>query len=376
MHTPKILLVILSLVSFACHHSNRRAKDALVYKDLAGHSAELPVNIRRIVLLRSKDIYSLSALLGDELPSLLVAWGPDLRTDDREAYDKFVEKYPALKTIPETGSIYNDGLNTEQLVALHPDLIIADRFILDRHYKYIDKMKEADLPVLFLDGSTDPLTGSQKGLALLGQVLHREQRARKIIQFVDSQFNTVLTRVAAFTERPPSVYLEAGSEGPGQFAQTYGSSGYPPVYTSWGAVLHRLRVRNIADGIAQKQEKINPEYILKANPDIIVITGQAWTTAGGAMQLGYSATREYSGQLLRAYRTRPGWSSLSAIQHHRLYSVFHNTAVIVCFAAVEALAKDCYPPLFSDLDPEKQLRCFYSRFLPISYSGTWMIGPV
>jgi len=342
--------------------------------DLAGRKLVVKKDIRRIVLLRSKDIYELAALLGDELTSRLIAWGPDLRTDDKETYDQFVEKYPALKTLPETGSIYSDGLNTEQLVALQPDLVIADKFILDKGYKYVQKMEEAGLPVVYLDGSTDPLKGSQQGMLLLGTLFHRQERATAIVQYVDSQLNAVLATIHTLKSKPPSVYLEAGSGGPAEMAPTYGSSGSPGEYTSWGAVLQQLGVRNIADGVVARQARINPEYILQADPDIIVITGQHWVAATGSMQLGYYATAAGAQKQLRDFAGRPGWNTLSAVRNRRVYSVFHNTAIILCYAAVEALAKDCYPAAFAGLDPERDRKIFYDRFLPIPYSGVWMAG--
>lgn len=378
---PTLILVVLVFAGIYFYSVRVRFLQAVStskvqYNDLAGRKVSITRNVHRIILLRSKDIYELAALLGDELPKKLVAWGPDLQTDDKEAYDKFIEKYPSLKEIPVTGSIYSDGLSAEQLVNLHPDLVIADRFILDRGYKYVSKLTEAGLPVVYLDGSTDPLTGSQRGITLLGQILGKEARAKEIVNYADSQLDIVRDRLIQLHPTAPKVYLEAGSGGPSTFSQTYGSAGNPKEYTSWGAVLHQLRVDNIADGVVSKQEKINPEYIIQKDPEIIIITGQHWTAGNGSMQLGYFITQGKADTLLRSFASRPGWSTLSAIQHHRLYSVFHNTAIILCFAAVQALAKDCYPAIFKDLDPEASLRLFYTRFLPISYSGTWMAGGV
>jgi iron complex transport system substrate-binding protein len=348
--------------------------DTILYTDLAGKRIRIKKNVQRIVLLRSKDIYELSALLGDELPKKLVGWGPDLKTDDRATYDQFIKKYPSLQNIAETGSIYSDGLNPEQILSCRPDLVIADKFILDRGYKYVEKFEAAGLPVVYLDGSNDPLTGSQRGIALLGKILGKEKRAGEIVKYVDDQMNIVFSGIKKIAGPVPSVYLEAGSQGPQDFAQTYGSIGNPPKYTSWGEVLSRLKVRNIAAGVVSMQERINPEFVLKANPDVIIITGQNWTSIPGSMQLGYSTTSAQAKQLLKGFTNRPGWNTLLAVKNKRVYSVFHNCAIILCFAAVQALAKDIHPETFSTLDPESNLKEFYKKFLPIPYSGTWMTG--
>lgn len=372
-----ILAVIFYLQSGQPASVNHVAANELrTITDLAGRKVSVKKDIRRIILLRSKDIYELAPLLGEELPDKLIAWGPDLKSDDYEAYQKFTETYPELKKISQTGSIYNDGLSVEQLVNLNPDLVIADKFIIDRGYKYLTKLEETGLPVVFLDGSNDPLTGSQRGIVLLGEILGKVQRAKEINDFVTEQFNAVLSKINALKLPLPSVYLEQGMAGPDSFGSTYGSTGNPKQYTSWGMVLHQLRVHNIADGIVAKQEPINPEYILKVDPDVIVITGQNWVStpgsSAGAMRLGYSLTQQQAEKSLEGFTKRPGWSGLKAVKNKRLFSVFHNTAVITCFGSVQALAKYIYPQVFADLDPQQNLQVFYQRFMPITYSGTWM----
>lgn len=234
------------------------------------------------------------------------------------------------------------------------------------------KLEDSGLPVVYLDGSTDPFTGSQRGVALLGDILSREKKAAGIVNYVDSQLNAVLNVIDRNRPVSPKVYLEAGIEGPEKPGQTYGSSGIPKKYTSWGAVLHRLRVNNIAEGIASPMGSVSPEFILKSDPEVIVITGQNWNTSARAMRLGYNVQQQEAGRLLSDFSTRPGWSSLSAVKHKRMYSVFHNSAAVICFASIQALAKYIYPDHFKELDPEKNLKDFYRRFMPVTYSGTWM----
>ncbi len=375
-----IILVAVSVIAVGClpipskDISDNKLKETREYIDLAGRKININKEVNRIVLLRSKDIYSLAVLLGDELPQKLIAWGPDLQTDDTEAYNRFTDKYPSLKALPLTGSIYNDALSIEQLIALKPDLIIADKFIIEREYRYVEKLNESALPVVYLDGSNDPFTGSQRGISLLGQILNKEKKAGEITSYVNQQLNNILSVIDSAKLPERSVYLEAGSSGPQKFAQTYGSSGFPKTYTSWGRILHRLRVNNIADGIASEMGSINPELILRANPDVIIITGQNWNTINRSMRLGYEITAEESHELLSGFIARPGWSSLDAVKEGRVFSVFHNTAAIVCFASIQALAKYIYPEYFKNIDPERNLKTFYEKFMPIEYSGVWMTG--
>ena len=134
--------------------------------------------------------------------------------------------------------------------------------------------------------------------------------------------------------------------------------------------MRALKVRNIADGVVARQAPIHPEYLLRADPDIIVITGQNWSNPG-SMRLGCNVSPEEARACLEGFLARPGWAQLSAVKNKRVYGVFHNTCAITVFASIQALAKSCYPGLFGDIDPEVGLREFHERFLPIEPGGTW-----
>lgn len=365
------LLAAVGLWHRGFSHQETKGLNQARYTDLVGRTVWLTTDVRRIVLPRSKDIYLLASLLGEDLPDRLIAWGPDLKKHDAGVYRQLVKQFPQLKHIPVTGSVYTDALDAEQMVQLRPDLIILDKFMLDRGYKYTDRLEAAGLPVIYLDSSNDPFTGPQKGLILLGRILGQEDRARQIADYVDARLETVLARVGSSADTRPTVYLEQGSSGPQKFAASYGSLSDGGAHTSWGTILQALKVTNIADGVVDRQAPINPEYILKRDPDIIVITGQVWSTPG-AMQLGYGVAAENARPMLERFLDRPGWQSLTAVKNKKVFAVFHNTAAITVFSGIQALGKYCYPERFTDLDPELDLRQFYKRFMPMDYSGTWM----
>jgi iron complex transport system substrate-binding protein len=207
-------------------------------------------------------------------------------------------------------------------------------------------------------------------VTLLGEILGVEDRAGEIVRYVDGQLRRVISRIEGNTAAPPSVYLEQGYLGPAAYADTYGSRDPSGGWTSWGTILHALRVRNIADGVVARQAPIHPEYLLRADPEVIVITGQNWSNPG-SMRLGCNVAPDKAAKDLEAYLGRPGWDQLAAVKGRRVYGVFHNTSAITAFAGIQALAKYCYPDLFRDLDPEKNLREFHARFLPIDPGGTW-----
>lgn len=55
---------------------------------------------------------------------------------------------------------------------------------------------------------------------------------------------------------------------------------------------------------------------------------------------------------------------IHAIWHQLYNSPYH-------FAALQQLAKWLYPEEFQDLDPERALREFHQKFLPIEYTGAF-----
>ena len=343
--------------------------------DLAGHSVKLPREARRIVLIRGRDIYELAALLGDDLPNRIVALGPDLRTADKDGYDAFVARYPSLARLPETGDIFKDAVNAEQIIALNPDLVVMDIFMIERGYKCLARLQQAGLPLLFLDASSDPLFSPQRSLRLLGSVLGEKQkkRAEEITAIADERTNLVLSRIAKISSSKPSVYLETGGN-PSSHGVTYGSYGNPRHYSSWGEILRRLGVNNIADGIVANMGQLHPEFILKADPEIIVITGQSWSNPG-TLHLGYGAYAEPALQVLSEVQKRPGWTALRAVKNQRVYGVYHNFSMhFFGFVCIEELAKDFYPDAFQDIHPEKEFQEFHKRFLPIPFQGVWMLS--
>jgi iron complex transport system substrate-binding protein len=350
-------------------------EDRIRITDLAGRTVTIKKNPERIVLVRSRDIYSLAVLLGDELPRRLVGWGTDLEKYDNDGYRKFTGKYPQLSTLPDIGDIFSDTVDPEAVLSLNPDLVILDVYFRSVGPKSCEKMEKAGLPVIYTDQSTNPLSSPQKGISLLAKIFDREERGRQINKYADDQIAKVTSKTSRFSGKKLSVYIETGNAGPDKISSTHGGYGNPMIYDGWACLLDALKIKSIADGMtANGMGLINAEYILEKNPDTIVITGANWNTPG-AMRLGFFADKNGSVKLLEGYSKRTGWNGLEAVRSKRIYGIYHGFVMhIFDFAGLQMLARDFYPGEFKDIDPEENLKTFYDRFMPIGYSGTWEVS--
>ncbi|MBN1347621.1 MAG: ABC transporter substrate-binding protein [Phycisphaerae bacterium] len=342
--------------------------------DLAGRTVTLRQPVDRIVLVRGRDVYELALLLEEDLPRKLVAWGPDLRQSDHDAYSVFTERFPSLAKLPEIGSVFADAVDAEAVLALRPDLVIVETFMAERGYKCLDRMERAGLPLLFLDFSRDPFQGPQRSIRLLGQALGREKRAAEVVDFVKARLDEVTSRLTGPPASPPSVYMECGYKGVKEYGHTFGYTDRSQL-SAWGLMLDRLGCRNIAAGVAPPMAAMHPERLLTADPDVVVITGACWPATPDSMHLGYGTDAADAEQRLRAFATRPGWANLKAVKTRRVYGIFHGFCMhTMNFAALQQLAKWLYPERFAALDPAARLREFHDRFLPVACRGAWMIS--
>ena len=363
------MIIISGVISSIC------AYDKITLKDFSGRTVELKKNPSKVILVRSRDLYTLAALLGDSLPEVLTAWGPDLERYDNDGYKKFTEKYPELATLPEIGDIYSDGIDPEILLSFDADLVILDIYFKSVGPRSCEKMENLGLPIIYLDQSTNPLESPQNGITLLAKIFGVEKRGEEINRYVNGQIQSVLSVIGGHKIPGPSVYIETGNMGPDKMSVTHGGYGKPFKYDGWASMLNGLKVKNIADGLlANGMGQINAEYIFRQDPDIIVITGANWNTPG-AMRFGYHTNSDESRRLLEGFTGRPGWNGLSAVRTKKVCGIFHGFVMhIFDFAGFQALAKYFYPDEFENLDPEKNLKIFYERYMPISCSGTWMAG--
>ena len=183
--------------------------------------------------------------------------------------------YPnSVQKLPQVGG----GLdpNVEAIVALRPDVVL-----MAKSSRVGERLETLGIKVVALEPKTH--ADVQRVILKLGQLLEVAD-AQRIWRAIDAGVSAAAQSIPA-NVRGAKVYFEV-SQGP-----------YAASETSFiGETLSRLDAKNIVPAKLGPFPKLNPEYIVRANPDLIMI-GQR--SAEGLQQ-------------------RPGWQSIRAIREQRL----------------------------------------------------------
>jgi iron complex transport system substrate-binding protein len=122
---------------------------------------------------------------------------------------------------------------------------------------------------------------------------------------------------------------------------------------------------------------VNPEQIIAANPDHVVVTGSNWElyVPGGAwVGVGSGADKAEAQNKLAELMKRPAYTGVKAVQNKQVHAIWHqfyNSPYQ--FVAIQQMAKWLHPELFKDLDPDQTMKTLYERFLPVAYKpGYWV----
>ena len=183
--------------------------------------------------------------------------------------------YPAsLQKLPQVGG----GLdpNIEAIVALKPDVVL-----MAKSSRGGERLEALGLKVVALEPKTH--ADVQRVMLKLGQLLQVPD-AQRVWRALDAGVSAAAQSLPARL-RGTRVYFEV-NQGP------YAASEASFI----GETLTRLGVTNIVPAKLGPFPKLNPEYIVRANPDLIMV-GQ--DSAEGLTQ-------------------RPGWSSIRAVREHRV----------------------------------------------------------
>ena len=187
--------------------------------------------------------------------------------------------------------------NIEAIVAEKPDLVIIsfDSSVVTK------RLAAFSIPVLYLPAPT-ALSGVYAEFDQLGKVTGHEQQARHEVTSLRSQVSQIISAVPHHA-KPLTYYYELD--------QTY----YSATSTTFiGRLLGLLGMKSIADAAkgavaSGGYPQLSAEYILKANPDYIILADTICCHQDAA-----------------TVAKRPGWSSLTAVKAHHVIGLNDDIA--------------------------------------------------
>ena len=257
---PRLPLMIAAWSCFALVLA--RIAGAVVLRDDLGRSVDVPTPPRRVVSL---------------LPSLTETVCALGACDHLVAVGRFDDWPPSIRDLPRVGDL--DRVSIERIVALHPDLVL-----LSNSQRASNRLEELGIPAFAIE--TDRYQDIARSIRLVGALLGRPRRAAALIARIRAQVRRVsAAAIAARHGASPSVYFEVD---PAPYAAG------PDSYI--GALMTRLGVRNIVPADLGMFPLLNPEFVVRANPDIIVVSR------------------------IDAHRlsSRPGWAGIRAVRENHL----------------------------------------------------------
>lgn len=345
------------------------AAETIEVTDLAGRVVKVTKDPQKIVLSEGRQLYTLAMLDRDDPFKRVVGWGNDLIQNDPGAWQKYLTKFSKAKDVADMGNPYAADVSMEKIASLGTEVYILD---LSNYFKaqetgLLGKLEKAGIATIFVDFRQDPTQNVLPSVQLLGRVLGREKEANAFSDYFLQQTRRIYARVGAIPDKKkPMVFVERAA-GLLPCCATFGPANF-------GRFIEEAGGRNWGSQFFTGfQAEAAQEKVLTDNPDVYFLTGSNWygsNPGSAAVSLGYDATTEKVQKELSALMQRPGFPQLKAVQGKKVVAFYHQFYdAPFYFVAELAMAKELYPDLFKDVDPEAVFKEFHEKFLPISYSG-------
>ena len=195
------------------------------------------------------------------------------------ATDRFSNWPAQVEDLPKVGTL--DETSVEAIVSLRPDVIL-----LSHSQRITQRLQDLGIPSFVVN--TQSYADIARTARLLGAVLGTPDAATVLIRRLDAAVDAIGARARAQRQgRTPSVYYEVDrgpyAAGPDSFI---------------GELLRRLGTRNIVTPDLGPFPKLNPEYVVRHDPDVI------FALPGEVQHLA----------------ERPGWATLHAVAGRHLCS--------------------------------------------------------
>ncbi len=232
--------------------------------------------------------------------------------------DELSDYPPEAKNVPSIGGTY-PTINTEAIVAMRPDLILAPGVISPEQVKALEDLKL----VVFHQRTPKDIEEIFQQILTVGQLTGNVQQAEKVVADLRARLTAIEEKVRQAKDRP-KVFYELDATDPSK-----------PWTAGPGSFIDRLITRaggqNIGASLTSEWGQISLEELIRQDPDLIIL-----------------GTANY-GETPEKVRQRPGWNRLRAVREGRIYPIDADLISrpgprIV--DGLEALARIIHPELF------------------------------
>ncbi|MDD4483460.1 MAG: ABC transporter substrate-binding protein [Methanoregula sp.] len=245
-----------------------------------------------------------------------------------------------MDKIPNATSIGNwQTPNVEQILALHPDAVIA---YSSYKPKNLDQLVAANITVISLDCYR--LATLPADARAIGALTGRENAAEVYARMVEDTVAEVDTRVKTIPRQDyPSVYFESYTD----YTAAASGSGSNEMLVAAGG-------RNIAGDTMTSSMKVSPEWVVSQQPQYIMKV------------VSSSDTRALS-DIVTSLKNRTGWNTIPAVQNNRVYAFANDLQYGPrAYIGLVYTARLLHPDTFRDLHPKAMRDEYAAKYV----SGT------
>ena len=336
MRVISLLLFIgisLSVTGCFADQAGNQSGKMITVTDLAGKTVQIPAEVKHVACISGPSYEKAFLVGGYDRIAMITPFVLDMPWA--------VKIVPGLKDLPVQSTELDP--NIEELMKAKIDLV----FFWD-YDKPIAKMNEVGIPVLtttqIVNVTNKPDTrekftnGFKSEINLFGDVFGQEGRkkAAEYDQYFDEKVAKILAVTSKIPENErPKVYYAGGVNA----LKTQGKN----TYTNWWVDIAGGNF--VSKDIAQQKADVTIEQVAAWDPDIIMMG------------------RINSTDLVL---NDPKWQDIRAVKNKKVFicpeGVFYWDYSSEGILLLEYLAKTFHPDKFKDLDMNKEVKEFYSKF--------------
>ncbi len=309
--------------------------DAREIVDMTGRKVNVPNKIKRVYSTSPPATYMVYVL--DR--RLLVGLNALLKETER----KYLS--PDIRSLSILGGYFGQTqvANIEMIMKAKPDIIImwsSKESPLSR--KMETDMKNLGVPLIIME--INRIDDYAKGLAFLGKLLHREERAKQLVDYGEKALKEAATVTGAIPrQKAVSVYYAEGTDG---LSTECDASRHAELINLAGA----RNVFHCSIKTDYGMERVSLEKVILYNPDVIFVQ-----------------EREAYNRIRQEQR----WRQIKAVKEGRVFIIpkgpfnwFDRPPSYMRYLGVKWVLSRLYPALYR-IDMIKETRAFYRLFLEL-----------